>query len=65
MHVLQHSGAAILQEFYKKDATPVAGAAFLLLEEQQRNTMCFASLEQGKFGAQLLHSMQWCSAMAT
>ncbi|GKS73255.1 DUF2026 family protein [Acidovorax sp. SUPP950] len=42
------AGAAILQEFYKKDARPVAGAAFLLLDEQQRNAMSFATLAHGQ-----------------
>lgn len=42
------AGAAILQEFYKKEAMPVAGAAFLLLDEQQRYAMSFATMAQGQ-----------------
>ncbi|MBP0714337.1 DUF2026 family protein [Burkholderia sola] len=41
------AGARILREFYKKDAIPVAGAAFLLVDEERRNAMSFASLTNG------------------
>lgn len=33
------AGAAILDEFYKKEATPVAGAAFYLIDDEGRNAM--------------------------
>ncbi|WP_313312553.1 DUF2026 family protein [Pulveribacter sp.] len=42
------AGSAILREFYKKDARPVAGAAFLLVDEQRRNAMSFATLTDGQ-----------------
>ncbi|WP_041190633.1 DUF2026 family protein [Burkholderia pseudomallei] len=42
------AGAAILREFYKKDAMPVAGAAFLLVDEERRNAMSFATLTNGQ-----------------
>jgi hypothetical protein len=60
------AGAAILQEFYKKDATPVAGAAFLLLEEQQRNAMAFATLTQGKVQStdSSFHALVLCDGYA-
>lgn len=60
------AGAAILQEFYKKDAAPVAGAAFLLLDEHQRNTMCFATLAQGQVRStdSSFHAMVLCDGYA-
>lgn len=41
------AGAAILREFYKKEAMQVAGAAFYLVNEQQRNVISFATVEEG------------------
>lgn len=41
------AGAAILREFYRKDAMPVAGAAFYLVDGEQRNALSFAKLESG------------------
>lgn len=42
------AGAAILREFYKKETMQVAGAAFYLVNEQQRNVISFATLEEGQ-----------------
>lgn len=42
------AGAAILREFYKKEAMQVAGAAFYLVNEQQRNVISFATVEEGQ-----------------
>ena len=42
------AGAAILREFYKKEAMPVAGAAFYLVNEQQRNVISLATVEEGQ-----------------
>ena len=42
------AGTAILREFYKKEAMQVAGAAFYLVNEQQRNVISFATLEEGQ-----------------
>lgn len=42
------AGAAILREFYKKDAIQVAGAAFFLVNERQRNVISFATLTEGR-----------------
>lgn len=60
------AGAAILKEFYKKDAMPVAGAAFLLLDEHQRNTICFATLPQGQVQStdSSFHAMVLCDGYA-
>ena len=60
------AGAAILQEFYKKDAMPVAGAAFLLLDEQQRYTMSFATMAHGQVQStdSSFHAMVLCDGYA-
>lgn len=43
------AGAAILREFYKKDAVQLAGAAFFLaVNKQQRNVISFATLTEGQ-----------------
>lgn len=42
------AGAAILREFYKKDAVQLAGAALFLVNEQQRNVISFATLTEGQ-----------------
>lgn len=42
------AGAAILQEFYKKEAMQVGGAAFYLVNEQQQNVTSFAMVEEGQ-----------------
>lgn len=41
------AGATLLREFYKKDARPVIGAMVLLVNDDQRNAMMFATLEEG------------------
>ena len=41
-------GAAILREYYRKEAIQVAGAAFYLVDVEQRNVMSFARLEGGR-----------------
>jgi len=39
------AGAAILRKYYKKDAHPVAGAMCLMVDEENANVLCFATLE--------------------
>jgi hypothetical protein len=39
------AGAAILREFYGKEAVPIAGAAFYLIDSEGRNVLSFAILE--------------------
>jgi len=60
------AGAAILQAFYKKDAKAVAGAAFLLLDEQPRYTMSFATLAKGQVQStdSSFHAMVLCDGYA-
>lgn len=41
------AGAAMLREFYKKDAYPVAGAMVMLIDDEQRNALSFATLNNG------------------
>ncbi|MFC5522554.1 DUF2026 family protein [Polaromonas jejuensis] len=42
------AGAAILREYYKKDAMQIAGAAFYLVDGKQRNAMSFATVSEGQ-----------------
>lgn len=42
------AGAALLRQFYRKEAHPVIGAMVLLVDDQQRNALTFASLEDGR-----------------
>lgn len=42
------AGATLLREFYKKEAQPVIGAMVLLVDNDQRNALTFATLEDGR-----------------
>lgn len=56
------AGAAILREFYKKEAHPVAGAMCLLVDEHNRNVLTFAHLSDGEIesSSAAFHALVFC-----
>lgn len=60
------AGATLLREFYNMDARVVVGAMVLLLDDDQRNVLTFATLEEGRLRStkEAFHAWVTCSGYA-